>query len=237
MGGEPFLQKETFRFIEYLEKGNYPDLTLVFFSNHNIEHERFKGWVNRLDKLQKSGRLDKIQIFFSCDAFGPEGEYVRSGLDLKIALRNFEHLLYQTNIDQAINSALSATAVPGMPKLVKYINGCSKVKPIYWSMTKTASRDDPWTAYLYPGIFGDKVINWGLKEAVDLFDVNSYGKPDSVKVNHKNFMKGYITEFTHATPDLKRMKMFKTYLTELDRRRNTDYTKLYPQIYQELKDL
>ena len=31
MGGEPFLQKETFRFIEFLEKGNYPDLTLVFF--------------------------------------------------------------------------------------------------------------------------------------------------------------------------------------------------------------
>ena len=35
LGGEPFLQKETFRFIEYLEQGNYPDLTLVFFSNHN----------------------------------------------------------------------------------------------------------------------------------------------------------------------------------------------------------
>lgn len=237
MGGEPFLQKETFRFIEYLEQGEYPDLTLVFFSNHNIEHERFKGWIDRLDKLQKSGRLDRIQIFFSCDAFGPEGEYVRTGLDLKLALRNFEHTLYQTNIDQAINSALSATAVPGMPRMVKYINGCSKVKPIYWSMTKTASRDDPWTAYLYPGIFGDKVINWGLQEAVDLFDVNSHGAPDSVKVNHKNFMEGYITEFKNATPDLKRMKMFKTYLTELDRRRNTDFTKLYPQIYQELKDL
>mgnify|MGYP003315578033 CR=1 FL=1 len=67
MGGEPFLQKETFRYIEFLEKGNYPDLTLVFFSNHNIEHERFKKWMDRLDVLQKSGRLDKIQIFFSCD--------------------------------------------------------------------------------------------------------------------------------------------------------------------------
>ena len=56
MGGEPFLQKETFRFIEFLEKGDYPDLTLVFFSNHNIEHERFKHWINRLEKLQRSGR-------------------------------------------------------------------------------------------------------------------------------------------------------------------------------------
>ena len=36
LGGEPFLQKETYRFIEMLEKGNHPDLTLVFFSNLNI---------------------------------------------------------------------------------------------------------------------------------------------------------------------------------------------------------
>ena len=79
LGGEPFLQKETFRFIEMLERSSYPDLSLVFFSNHNVEHERFKGWMDRLEKLRKSGRLDKIQIFFSCDALGDEGEYVRTG--------------------------------------------------------------------------------------------------------------------------------------------------------------
>ena len=127
LGGEPFLQKETFRFIEFLEKGSYPDLTLVFFSNMNIEHDRFKKWIDRLEVLQKSGRLDKIQIFFSCDALGPEGEYVRTGLDLKVALKNFEHVLHNTNIEQGINSALTVTAVPGMPAMVKYINECNKI--------------------------------------------------------------------------------------------------------------
>ncbi len=99
LGGEPFLQKETFRFIEMLERSSYPDLTLVFFSNHNVEHERFRGWMDRLEVLQKSGRLDKIQIFFSCDALGDEGEYVRTGLDLKLALKNFEYILYNTKIE------------------------------------------------------------------------------------------------------------------------------------------
>ena len=237
LGGEPFLQKETFRFIEMLEKGSYPDLTLVLFSNHNVEHERFKGWIDRLERLRKSDRLDKIQIFFSCDALGDEGEYVRTGLDLELAIKNFEHILHNTRIEQGVNSALTVTAVPGMPALAKYINECSKIKPIYWSMTKAANHDDVTSPYLYPGIFGKKINDWGLREAIDLFDVNTNGSPDSVKVNHKNFMQGNTIEFETREPDVARMKQFKIYLNELDRRRSTDYSKVFPQIHSELKDL
>jgi organic radical activating enzyme len=237
LGGEPFLQKETFRFIEFLEKGNYPDLTLVFFSNHNMDHERFKKWMDRLDVLKKSNRLDKIQIFFSCDALGPEGEYVRTGLDLKVAIKNFEHILHNTDIEQGINSALTVTAVPGMPALAKYINECSKIKPIYWSMTKAANKDVDHRPYLYPGIFGSKINDWGLSEAIELFDVNTNGHPDSVKVNHKKFMQGNVMEFSAETPSPIRMKQFKIYLNELDRRRGTDWTKIYPQMWKLVKDL
>ena len=237
MGGEPFLQKETFRFIEFLEKGSYPDLTLVFFSNHNIEHERFKKWMDRLEVLQKSGRLDKIQIFFSCDALGKEGEYVRTGLDLNVALKNFEYILHNTSFDQGINSALTVTAVPGMPAMVKYINECSKIKPIYWSMMKANQYEIGPREYMYPGIFGSKINDWGLREAVEMFDTNSYGHPDSVKVNHKKFMEGNIKEFESRDPNPIRMKQFNIYLKELDRRRGTDWTKIYPQMYKEIKNL
>jgi len=237
LGGEPFLQKETFRFIEMLERSSYPDLSLVFFSNHNVEHERFKGWMDRLEKLRKSGRLDKIQIFFSCDALGDEGEYVRTGLDLKLAIKNFEHILHNTKIEQGINSALTVTAVPGMPALAKYINECSKIKPIYWSMTKAANHNDEHRPYLYPGIFGSTINDWGLREAIDLFDVNTNGSPDSVKVNHKKFMQGNMTEFSGQASDVVRLKQFKIYLDELDRRRGTDWTKVYPQMFEIVKDL
>jgi len=195
LGGEPFLQKETYRIIEFLECRNLPDLSLVIFSNHNIEHERFKRWIDRLEIIRKSNRLDKIQIFFSCDAFGPEGEYVRTGLDLKLALKNFEYILHNTGIDQGINSALTVTAVPGMPKMVKYINECSKIKPVYWSMMKANQYDMPLRPFLYPGIFGRVINDWGLKEAIELFDTNTKGYPDVVKTPYKNYMEGITKEF------------------------------------------
>ena len=237
MGGEPFLQKETFRFIEFLEKGSYPDLTLVFFSNMNIEHERFKKWIDRVETLQRSGRLDKIQIFFSCDALGPEGEYVRTGLDLGVALKNFEYVLHNTNIEQGINSALTVTAVPGMPAMVKYINDCNKIKPIYWSMMKANQHEIGPREYMYPGIFGNKINEWGLREAVEMFDTRSHGYSDSVKENYKSYMQGIMKEFEGREPSPLRQKQFNIYLKELDRRRGTDWTKIYPQIYEEVKKI
>jgi organic radical activating enzyme len=230
MGGEPFLQKETERMIAFLEQRELPNLTLCFFSNLTVDHDRVKNWVQRLDRLVQEKRLDKLQIVGSLDSWGAEAEYVRNGLDLKLFQKNFEYILNESNTLQNINSALTATAVPGMPALVKNINQWSKIRPVYWSMMKASTHNFGTRPYLYPGIFGRKINDIGLKEAVDLFDVNSYGYPDSVKVNYKNYMNGIINEFENRQPDLIRQKQFKIYLIELDRRRGTDYKKTFPTI-------
>jgi hypothetical protein len=129
------------------------------------------------------------------------------------------------------------TAVSGMPEMVKMINNWSKIRPVYWSMMKANQHDIGPKPYLYPGIFGKKINEWGLQEAVELFDTNSYGYPDSVKVNHKNYMQGIMKEFDAREPSPLRQKQLKIYLTELDRRRNTDYTKIFPHLYDMLKKL
>ena len=230
MGGEPFLQKETERMIAFLEQRELPDLTLCFFSNLTVDHERVKNWVQRLNRLVQEKRLDKLQIVGSLDSWGAEAEYVRNGLDLKLFQKNFEYILNESNTLQNINSALTVTAVPGMPMLVDKINKWSKIRPVYWSMMKASTYNYGPRPYLYPGIFGKKVNDLGLKEAIEKFDTNSYGHIDSVKVNYKNYMNGIINEFENREPDLIRQKQFKIYLTELDRRRGTDYKKTFPTI-------
>jgi organic radical activating enzyme len=230
MGGEPFLQKETERMIAFLEQKELPNLTLCFFSNLTVDHERVKNWVKRLDRLVKEKRLDKLQIVGSLDSWGAEAEYVRNGLDLKLFQKNFEYILNESNTLQNINSALTVTAVPGMPELVKNINQWSKIRPVYWSMMKASTYNYGPRPYLYPGIFGRKVNDIGLKEAIDLFDINSQGHVDSVKANYKNYMNGIINEFENREPDPFRQKQFKIYLAELDRRRGTDYKKTFPTI-------
>ena len=60
-----------------------------------------------------------------------------------------------------------------------------------------------------------------------LFDTNSFGYPDSVKQSQKQYMQGIIKEFENREPNLLRQKQLKIYLKELDRRRGTDFTKIY----------
>ena len=50
-------------------------------------------------------------------------------------------------------------------------------------------------------------------------------------------MRGIMNEFEKREPSIRRQKQFKIYLKELDRRRGTDYTKVYPQIAEWLKEL
>ena len=44
LGGEPFLQKETERMIELLERTSNPELTLVVFSNLTVDTDRVQRW-------------------------------------------------------------------------------------------------------------------------------------------------------------------------------------------------
>jgi len=91
--------------------------------------------------------------------------------------------------------------------------------------------------YMYPGIFGKKINEWGLREAVELFETTSMGQPDTVKQNYKNYMQGIMKEFEEREPMPQRQKQFKIYLDELDRRRSTKWATIYPQIFDIVKDL
>lgn len=91
--------------------------------------------------------------------------------------------------------------------------------------------------YMYPGIFGPMINDWGLREAIENFDTTTRGHPDSVKVNHKTYMLGIMEEFDQREPSPKRQRQWKIYLDELDRRRGTDWTKIYPQMYEEIKKI
>jgi hypothetical protein len=124
-----------------------------------------------------------------------------------------------------------------MPEMVKKINEWSKIRPVYWSMMKANQYESGVKPYLYPGIFGRKINDIGLREAIDLFDTNTKGSPDSVKVKHKKFMEGNMTEFETREPNPIRQKQLKIYLKELDRRRGTDYTKAIPQIAEWLENV
>jgi hypothetical protein len=223
LGGEPFLQKETERMVELLERTSNPNLTLVVFSNLTVDPARVQKWLARMWKLVEHGKLDNLQVVGSLDCWGPQAEYVRNGLDLNKYVNNMEFILDKTKITPSINSAMMALTIPTLPDLIVQMNKWSKVREVYWSGMKAGDAGRP---YLNPTIFGKDIIPLGIDKAIEVYETNG----DAIKEAQLNNLKGIRTECANTEPDLLQQKLLKLYIKELDRRRNTDYTKLFPTI-------
>jgi hypothetical protein len=148
---------------------------------------------------------------------------VRNGLDLKKYTENFEFILNKTRITPSINSALMALTIPTLPDLIKQMNTWSKIREVYWSGMKAGDAGRP---YLNPTIFGRAIIPLGMHEAIRIYETNG----DPIKEAQLNHLKGIMTECEKTEPDRLQQKLLKGYLKELDRRRGSDYTKLFPTI-------
>ena len=225
LGGEPFLQKETERMVELLERTSNPNLTLVVFSNLTVDPARVQKWLARMWNLVEHGKLDNLQVVGSLDCWGPQAEYVRNGLDLNKYVNNMEFILNKTKITASINSAMMALTIPTLPDLIVQLNKWSRIREVYWSGMKAGDAGRP---YLNPTIFGKDIIPLGIDKAIEVYETNG----DAIKEAQLNNLKGIKTECENIEPDLLQQKLLKLYLKELDRRRNTDYTELFPGIAQ-----
>lgn len=223
LGGEPFLQKETERLVEFLERKPCPNLMLSIFSNLTVDPARVKQWLSRMWQLKINGHIESLQVVGSLDCWGPEAEYIRNGLDLKKFTENFEFMLNETDIILNINSAMTALTVPSMPELVNKINQWSKKRIVYWSMMKAGDAGRP---YLNPTIFGKDILDLGINKSIETFDTQC----DRIKEIHLRNLKGIAKECEGTIPQLQQQRLLKIYIEELDQRRGTNWRETFPTI-------
>jgi hypothetical protein len=165
LGGEPFIQKETLRLLDFLKDKNLPNLDLIIFSNLHIEHDKFVSYVAKLNAIKN---VEQITIIGSIDCWGPSAEYLRSGLNLDLFNKNFTYLVEQTNLNLVINSCLTSLSIPEMPALVDKINSWSKIRTVYWSLMKAGGMP-----YMHPSIFGSKILDLGFNQSIDCYEISS----------------------------------------------------------------
>ena len=85
LGGETFIQHDLINSIlDILERNPNPDLQFCIFSNMNAPDRYWKSYLDRIQDLQQRGHIQYFDLTASIDCWGPEQEYVRSGLDLEI---------------------------------------------------------------------------------------------------------------------------------------------------------
>ena len=219
LGGEPFFQKEFDTSIEFWETHPNPDVAFNIITNLKVPPKKFKAYIDRFEKMVNEGKLARLQITGSLDAWGPQEEYVRWGLDLVEWTENWEYCLDKPWIVMAINSAITGLTIKTLPDLLEKFPRWNSLRPngnkIYFSFM---SATNPYE--LVPDIFGPGVFTEDFQRIIDVMPDNDPGS-----IEH---MAGIARQIENTPRNSDRIKDLKIYLTELDRRRATDWTMLFP---------
>jgi hypothetical protein len=222
LGGEPFFQDEFEISMDFWEGHPNPELTFNIITNLKVPPKKFRAYIDRFGKMVESGALKRLQITGSIDAWGPQEEYVRWGLDLAEWTENWEYLLDKDWVVMCVNSAVSALTIKTAPELVEKINEWNDRRnpwnPISYSFMSVMTPPE-----LVPDIFGSGVFE---QDFARLLDAMQERNPSEVSA--KEHMRGIMKQIVAGPRNTERIADLKVYLTEIDRRRGTSWPELFP---------
>lgn len=226
-GGEPFYQKEFEQSLEFWEQHPNPDLTFNMITNLKVAPKKFRSYIDRFGRMVEQGKLQRLQISSSLDCWGPQQEYVRWGLDLTEWQENFEYLLDKPWVQQCINSAITPLTIKTLPELILRMNFYNDHLPAgkqisYSFMTVMAPN------WMDPAIFGAGVFDQDFKHILEIMRVNTLAEQSA-----KEHMSGIFKQIENTPRNLELVNGLIDYLTEIDRRRNTNWRELFPWLDRE----
>lgn len=83
-GGEPLLDKNTYRVFDYVLANPKPDLHLNVTSNFSVDEKSWQKYLDYVKRLCQEGNLEHYMQYVSLDGFGAQAEYMRNGMDFDL---------------------------------------------------------------------------------------------------------------------------------------------------------
>jgi len=221
LGGEPFYQEEFDEFLDYFERNPQPHLEFNVVSNLSLKKSKLEDYMNRFKQLIASKKIRRFDLTCSIDCWGPEQEFVRTGLNLSSWEENFNYLLTLPWLVLNINQTISPLTIKTMPDLLIKLNEWKKIK----SVNQFFSGVTPDPSYLKPDIFGPRIFEKDFTRILELMPENTHQEQQA-----KKYMTGIWLEIQASNRNEEEIQKLIVFLDEIDRRRRTNWRNLFPWI-------
>ena len=83
-GGEPLLDKNTYRVFDYVLANPKSDLHLNVTSNFSVDEKSWQKYLAYVKELCEGEKIEHFMQYVSLDAWGTQAEYIRTGLDFQL---------------------------------------------------------------------------------------------------------------------------------------------------------
>jgi hypothetical protein len=221
LGGETFLQHDLMnRVLDIIENKPNPGLQFCVFSNLNVPDKYWNLYIDRIKDLQQRGHIQYFDLTASIDCWGPEQEYVRSGLNLDKFEQRFAWASEQGDwLRLNANQTVTAMTMRTMPDLIKKIDQYSKNKHIgHYFQFYTGSH-----MFQHPQTYS---YDFWAKTFDEIYSAMPRRTDAQIEaVPRMQGLQAQLQQFTqHNYNDIKKLHV---YLDEIDRRRGTHWRELF----------
>ena len=238
-GGEPLLQRSTWKLFESLTETPIPNLGLNVNSNFGVKPVLVERFVDYVNDLTNQNKIREFKLFTSMDTWGPQAEYIRTGLDLSVWEMNFDRYMTKTTCPVTFMITFNVLTVTNFKSLLikilewreKYNNEDSDrfrrigfdtphlKEPLQYDMNILPKEE--FMPYMYES----------LMFMEDNCDDSSREKFSQLEVDKFSRVVKYMEISAYAEYKiLEGRKDFYNWFKEYDRRRGTDFKRTFPEM-------
>jgi organic radical activating enzyme len=128
-GGEPLLDKNTYRVFDYVLANPSPKLHLNVTSNFSVDEKSWQKYLGYVKQLCEGEHIEHFMQYVSLDSFMEQAEYIRHGLDFNLLWERVNQFLTEIPGRNSITFIVTMNnlSVPGIGKLFSAILGLRKI--------------------------------------------------------------------------------------------------------------
>lgn len=231
-GGEPLLQKSTWRLFDDLDQNPLPNIELSINSNLGVKPILVDRLTEKIQLLQNKGSFRSFKLFTSIDTWGPQAEYVRTGLNLDIWEKNLLAILSKTRSPVSLMITFNILSVTSFISLLEKILEWRRQFPhrLFFD-TQYLTEPLQYSILLLPK---EEYLPY-MKKILDFMyqhtDDNNTGK---FYTGETKKFEQLVTYMETTNLDEQRLhdarRDFGNWFTEHDRRRGTNFEQTFPEM-------
>jgi organic radical activating enzyme len=234
-GGEPLLDRNTYRVFDYVLANPSPKLHLNVTSNFSVDEKSWQKYLAYVKQLC-DGRIEHFMQYVSLDAWGAQAEYIRHGLDFDLLWDRVNQFLTQVPSYSSLTFIVTMNnlSVPSLENLFAGILGLrktySKTYQRVWFDTPVL-REPVWQSLqILPEPYANKLEHlwaWMIRQIeTDQAPFQGFKDYELSRLDRDiAWMRaGQGADHSRARAD------FWRFFTEHDRRRSTNFLETFPEM-------
>jgi len=234
-GGEPLMDKNTFRMFDYVKNHPKENLHLSITSNCCPPGNQWQKFISALKEINEVQAIDHFMLFCSLDSWGEQAEYIREGMNFDLLLNNVKDFL--TNGERhsltfiiTFNALSYGRILEYMKNILKLRRKFSKRRQLIWFDIPQLIDPD----YLNPKLLPEMISE--LKEVKKYMMQNKEGKWNQFmgfsdfEVSKVQRLIDWIESDTKFDRE-RAMKNFYLFFKEKDKRHRKNFCATFPELY------